>query len=121
MIAYTIVGTNKLAESGAFFDELLTAFDAKRVMENDRMIFWMAGSGGPGLMVAVPFVKAQASVGNGSMVALAASNREQVDAIYNKAIELGGQCEGKPGQRDVSYAAYFRDLDGNKFNIICYS
>jgi predicted lactoylglutathione lyase len=29
----------------------------------------------------------------------------------------GGTCEGKPGQRfEGFYAAYFRDLDGNKLN-----
>ena len=55
-----------------------------------------------------------------ALVALAATSQEQVDAIYNKAIELGASCEGKPGQRGVAYAAYFRDLDGNKFNVISY-
>lgn len=120
MISYTIVGTSKLTESAAFFDQVLKPFDVSRVMENERMVFWMAAKGGPGLMIATPFDKQAATVGNGSMVALAAADREQVDAIYNKAIELGASCEGKPGQRDVAYAAYFRDLDGNKFNVICY-
>jgi predicted lactoylglutathione lyase len=56
-------------------------------------------------------------VGNGVMVALAAKNKEQVDAIYKKAIELGGKDEGKPGPRGAGfYAGYFRDLDGNKLN-----
>lgn len=51
------------------------------------------------------------------MVALGASNREQVDAVYNKAIALGGSDEGAPGQRSPGFhAAYFRDLDGNKLN-----
>ena len=58
-----------------------------------------------------------ATVGNGMMVALAASSKEQVDAIYKKALELGGTDEGKPGPRGGNfYAAYFRDLDGNKLN-----
>jgi predicted lactoylglutathione lyase len=46
--------------------------------------------------------------------------REQVDAVYAKAIELGGSDEGAPGERFPGfYAAYFRDLDGNKLNCCC--
>lgn len=50
------------------------------------------------------------------MVAFAAKNKEEVDALYAKAISLGATCEGAPGQRipDRFYGAYVRDLDGNK-------
>jgi predicted lactoylglutathione lyase len=42
-------------------------------------------------------------------------SREAVDAFHAKAIELGGSCEGPPGERMPGvYFAYFRDLDGNK-------
>ena len=42
----------------------------------------------------------------------AAARDKQVAA---KALELGGSDEGAPGPRgDGFYAAYFRDLDGNK-------
>ena len=54
------------------------------------------------------------------MVALAVDEREMVDALYRKAMELGARDEGAPGQRsDGFYAAYFRDLDGNKLNFFC--
>ena len=47
-----------------------------------------------------------------------------VDRIYNKAIQLGGADEGAPGLRaeggDGFYAAYFRDLDGNKLDVFSY-
>ena len=59
--------------------------------------------------------KYAATVGNGTMVALEAKDPAQVDAVYAKAIELGGTDEGAPGERFPGfYAAYFRDLDGNK-------
>jgi predicted lactoylglutathione lyase len=53
------------------------------------------------------------------MIALQADKRSQVDALYNKALELGGKDEGPPGLRgeegpSAFYGAYFRDLDGNK-------
>jgi predicted lactoylglutathione lyase len=47
-----------------------------------------------------------------------------VDRIHAKALELGGADEGQPGLRAVGgegfYAAYFRDLDGNKLDVFCY-
>ena len=61
------------------------------------------------------------TVGNGNMIALTAGSSELVDAVYAKAIELGGTDEGAPGERtDGFYAAYFRDLDGNKLNVFCH-
>ena len=64
-----------------------------------------------------PYDGKAATVGNGVMVALAASSRAQVDTIYRKAMELGAKDEGAPGPRgDNFYAGYFRDPDGNKLN-----
>jgi predicted lactoylglutathione lyase len=51
------------------------------------------------------------------MVALEAASKTQVDALHRKAMQLGGKDEGAPGPRGEGfYAAYFRDLDGNKLN-----
>ena len=44
-----------------------------------------------------------------------------MDSTVAKALALGGSDEGAPGDRgDGFYAAYFRDLDGNKLNVFCY-
>jgi predicted lactoylglutathione lyase len=65
-----------------------------------------------------PYDGKAATVGNGTMVALVLDSKAKVDALYKKALELGGTDEGAPGPRGDSgfYAAYFRDLDGNKLN-----
>ena len=62
-----------------------------------------------------------ASPGNGVMVAIPVLEPAQVQRVYDKAIALGAQDEGAPGSRGNSgfYAAYFRDLDGNKLNVFC--
>lgn len=121
MIAYTTFGTHDLARAADFYDAVLAELDAKRFMEEpDYYIAWGNSEHGAGLGITNPFNKEAASVGNGTMVALAATSREQVDRVYAKAIELGGTDEGAPGQRWPGfYAAYFRDLDGNKLNC-CY-
>jgi predicted lactoylglutathione lyase len=63
-------------------------------------------------------------VGNGVMVGIAVDARGTVDRLYRKALELGGVDEGPPGLRaeggEGFYAAYFRDLDGNKLDVFCY-
>ena len=121
MLAYATIGTNDLARAGAFYDVLLGEVGAKRFMEEPGyFIAWTSGETGAGLGVAVPFDKRPATVGNGCMVALQANSRDQVDRVHAKALELGGTDEGAPGQRSEGfYAAYFRDLDGNKLNA-CY-
>ena len=121
MLAYATIGTNDLSRAGAFYDALLAEVGGKRMMEEpDYFIAWSTGQEGAGLGVAVPFDKKPATVGNGCMVALQAASREQVDRVYAKALALGGTDEGPPGQRSEGfYAAYFRDLDGNKLNA-CY-
>ncbi len=121
MLAYTTLGTRDLARAAAFYDAVLAVIGGKRMMEEpDYFIAWDNGDGGAGLGITYPFDKQPATVGNGVMVALQAASREQVDAIHAKALELGGSDEGAPGQRSPGfYAAYFRDLDGNKLNC-CY-
>ena len=94
----------------------------KRAMEVDRVILYAGAEGTPFFCIGEPYNGEPATVGNGTMVALVADSPERVDRIYNKAMELGGSCEGPPGKRmDGFYAAYFRDLDGNKLNAFHHS
>ena len=68
----------------------------------------------------MPYDGKPMSVGNGVMAALGASSPEQVKRLYETALKLGGTDEGPPGERGGGfYAAYFRDLDGNKLNAFC--
>lgn len=120
MLAYTTLGTNDLARASAFYDALLSLLGAKRFMEEEKFIAWASSEEGAGLALTYPFDGNPATVGNGVMVALQASSREQVDAVHAKALELGGTDEGAPGPRlDWFYAGYFRDPDGNKLNVCC--
>lgn len=118
MIGYTTVGTNDLEKAVGFYDSLLAVLGAGRMMEEDAFVAWAVAADKPAFSVTKPNDGSAATVGNGMMIALLADSSEQVDAVYAKAIELGGSDEGAPGQRmDGFYAAYFRDLDGNKLNI----
>jgi predicted lactoylglutathione lyase len=121
MIGYVTLGTNDLDRAAAFYDELLKTVGAGRFMETDKFIAWAVAPDKPALSVTKPYDGNAATVGNGAMVALVVMTPEQVDAVHAKALELGGTDEGAPGPRGDSgfYAAYFRDLDGNKLNAFC--
>lgn len=127
MIGYVTLGTNNLPRAAAYYDALFGSLGIGRVMEEDNyFIAWASApeADTPGLAATIPFNKEPATVGNGVMVALFMESPENVDALYSKAIELGGTDEGRPGFRPEGankgfYGAYFRDLDGNKLNAFC--
>jgi catechol 2,3-dioxygenase-like lactoylglutathione lyase family enzyme len=118
MIGYVTLGTNDLARATRFYDALLAELGAKRALEGERFVSWSTGDHTTSLGVILPFDGKAATVGNGTMVALVVDSPAKVDALYKKALELGGTDEGPPGARwGTFYAAYFRDLDGNKLNV----
>ena len=120
MIGYTTVGTNNIEQAAKFYDELLGTIKAGRFMEDENFIAWATAPDQPGFSIIKPHDGNEATVGNGVMIAIGMQTPEQVDAFYNKAIELGATCEGPAGPRGESfYAGYFRDLDGNKLNAFC--
>ena len=119
MIGYVTLGTNDLKRAAAFYDAICGELGVGRMFDTETFIAWGKPGGGAGIGLTKPFDGNAATVGNGVMVALEAKDRAQVDHIYELAISLGAQCEGKPGPRGPVpgfYAAYFRDPDGNKLN-----
>lgn len=121
MIGYVTVGTNDIAAAATFYDALFAEIGAGRFMQEDSFIAWTVSPDKPAFSISKPFDGKPATVGNGVMIAFALENPDQVKALYGKAIELGATDEGKPGNRGENgfYAAYFRDLDGNKLNFFC--
>jgi catechol 2,3-dioxygenase-like lactoylglutathione lyase family enzyme len=123
MIGYVTLGTNQLARAAAFYDALARELGVQRMMEDERYIAWGTPGGAAGLGITLPFDGRPATIGNGVMVALEAKDPAQVKRLYELALSLGATDEGPPGPRGGGgfYAAYFRDLDGNKLNAFCMS
>jgi len=120
MIGYVTLGTNSFDEAAKFYDELFAVIGAGRAMEGDNFIAWSASPTTPAVSIIKPFDGNDATVGNGTMVALVMDAPDKVHAVHAKALELGGTNEGDPGPRFGNfYAGYFRDLDGNKLNAFC--
>ncbi len=118
MIGYVTVGTNDFERALEFYDKLLATIGIKCLWKSDSMAAWGPSRQEAALCLTKPEDGNAATVGNGVMIALKVGNREQVNALHAKAVELGGRDEGKPGPRGDSgfYGGYFRDLDGNKLN-----
>ena len=120
MIGYATLGTNDLPRAQAFYDALMAEIGAKRLMELPHgFTMYGARMDRPALAITPPYDGKEARPGNGNMLALVLDERAKVDALYKKALQLGGSDEGAPGTRGAEgpqafYAAYFRDLDGNK-------
>lgn len=118
MIGYVTLGANDFEGTARFYDELLALCGASRLMElPEGFILWGANFDDAGLALSRPYNQQPATVGNGVMAAIRTNSTEAVDALYAKALELGGSDEGAPGPRGEGfYAGYFRDPEGNKLN-----
>ena len=128
IFSHITLGVNDLDASMAFYDELMLILGYSRHSTGPTF----AGYGDPknaqlgidSLWISKPIDGKSATYGNGTNVALLAANRDTVDAFHIKALELGATDEGKPGIRAEAhpnfYAAYVRDLDGNKLVVVCH-
>lgn len=116
-IGYLCVGTNDFDKATAFYTELLAEIGGKPLMPTSQGLIYRLKEGAM-LMVTKPHDGQAATIGNGTMVAIQLDARDQVKSVYDKALALGGTCEGEPGPRGAfGDFAYFRDLDGNKLAV----
>ena len=132
MLTYVCLGTNDLERSTRFYDAVLGTLGLQRCDTSgetswDGWAGWGTyedqGRKQDALWVCLPFDGAPATPGNGTMVALRATNWAQVQAFHATALLHGGTSEGAPGLRTQYnpdfYAAYIRDPDGNKLAVVC--
>jgi catechol 2,3-dioxygenase-like lactoylglutathione lyase family enzyme len=129
MFTYVTLGVNDYHAALGFYDKVLAALGWSRC-DTDEAGGWAGwgiyedeGRREIALWICRPFDGRPATAGNGTMVALAAATRPQVDAFHRLALAAGGASEGGPGLRPHYgpdfYAAYVRDLDGNKLAAVC--
>ncbi len=96
MISYVTLGSNDRRAAKAFYDAALAPLGLKPGYSDDEMVGYGPEGGETQLWVVQPFNGLDATPGNGTMLALAASTRAQVDAVYAAAISGGGAKDGPP-------------------------
>jgi predicted lactoylglutathione lyase len=114
-LSYAVLGTNNMEASVKFYDSLFEQTGLKQIFADNRMTFWQCEAFA--FAIANPFNEEPATNGNGTMIGIDVGSSDEVRRLYNKAIKLGGRCEGEPTLRKARFSAYVRDLDKNK---ICF-
>jgi catechol 2,3-dioxygenase-like lactoylglutathione lyase family enzyme len=122
MFSHMTIGTNNLEKARDFYDRVLATLGYKRVFNVEGKAHgW--GTQGPEFIVLKPANGEPATVGNGLTIGFAAPSRAAVQEFHKTALSLGAKDEGAPGPRALSptaYAAYVRDMDGNKICTYCF-
>jgi catechol 2,3-dioxygenase-like lactoylglutathione lyase family enzyme len=132
VFTYVCLGASDPPRAAPFFDALMGALGHRRCRVPDEWaaqgwygwgVYTGDGERELALWVCPAFDGRPVTAGNGTMVALAASSWEQVEAFHAAALAHGGRSEGPPGLRAHYgadfYAAYVRDPDGNKLAAVC--
>lgn len=124
MIRYASLGSNDLARAAVFYDAVLLPLGLYPEVLPTVIFYAEKGGDEEEIVLAItrPYNNEPATVGNGTMIALYADSKAQVDVVYATALAQGGVSEGAPGFRPEygprRYLGYFRDLDGNKLSIV---
>lgn len=109
---YVVLGTNDMPASVQFYDSLFEKTGFAQTFATDRMTYWQNEEAA--FAVAIPFDEEAATNGNGTMLGFGCDSVDEVKRLYNKAIDLGGHCDGEPNPHGPYFSAYVRDLDNNK-------
>ncbi len=106
-----------LARSARFYDAVLHALGARRMLESEHAVGY--GVNGPDFWIVVRGRPPAPGYGH---VALRASGKAAVDAAYRAGLEHGGADDGPPGPRPQYggryYAAYLLDPDRLRVEVV---
>ncbi|OPY98557.1 glyoxalase [Bradyrhizobium sacchari] len=123
MIHHVSVGTNDVHRARAFYDPLMALIGLRVLKSSDRAVHY--GASDIVFSLETPVDGEPASAGNGVHIAFQAPDRETVRRFHRTAVANGGGDEGGPGIREQYnanyYAAFVRDLDGNKIEAVTYT
>jgi len=115
-MAHVSIGTNDFDKAVSFYDQVLSVFGAKRIVDFPTAVAW--GRQYPEFWVHPPFDGGQAENANGTHFAFLASSIEEVDSFHAAGLAAGATDDGLPGPRveysEAYYGAFLRDLEGHK-------
>lgn len=125
-ISHLTLGANDAQKAADFYDAVLGVLGWTRIPKPPgKPAAYCKNGAPPHVYLYPPENGLPATWGNGAHIAFVADSREDVRKFYAAAIRIGGTDEGAPGLRphfgENYYAAYIRDLDGNKLQAVCYS
>ncbi len=122
MIDHVSVAVRDVASAARFYEALLAPLGFAKLEERAATVGF--GKRYPEFWINHRPLGDPASTESGAHVALRAASMAAVDAFHAAALDAGGTSDGPPGLRpqhgDGYYAAFIRDLDGNRIEAVTF-
>ena len=116
MIDHISLPVSDPSASAAFYEAALGPLGYLKLVDRGAMVGF--GKRFPEVWLNARPSMARAPDDTGAHVCLRATSEDAVRAFHEAALAHGGRCDGPPGPRQAAfttyYAAFVRDLDGNK-------
>ena len=116
IVSHVSIGTNDFERAIAFYDAVMPAVGARRVMEHPGAVAY--GKQFPEFWVQTPIDETPATTGNGSHFGFIASSKEMVRAFHDAAIAAAPPTTAHrvraPLYGEPYYGCFVRDPDGHK-------
>lgn len=120
MIDHVSIGVRDLAVSAAFYEQALAPLGLKRLVDTQARVAF--GTRYPELWLNHRPHMSIVPADTGSHLCLRARSTEAIDGFHQAAISSGGTDDGAPGLRQATmvtyYAAFVRDPDGNRIEVM---
>jgi len=122
MIDHVSVPVRSIVESTRFYTAVLGALGYAKLETREETVGY--GKEYPEFWINLRDGLEAAPAGNGAHVCLRAASTGMVDAFHAAGIAHGAGSDGAPGLRphhgDGYYAAFIRDLDGNRIEAVTF-
>jgi len=122
MIDHVSIGVRDLAASQRFYDPVLATIGLRKLAERKDTIGF--GKTYPEFWLNARPALATTGQDSGVHVCLRTRGRQSVDAFHATALAAGASDDGAPGYRpgysDQYYAAFVRDPEGNRIEVVTF-
>jgi catechol 2,3-dioxygenase-like lactoylglutathione lyase family enzyme len=122
MIDHVSIAVRDLAAAAAFYERVLAPLGLSRLEMRPATVGF--GKAYPEFWLNLRKDMTPASADSGAHVCLRARSPDIVDAFHAAALAAGGASDGAPGFRpqhgEGYYAAFIRDLDGNRIEAVTF-
>lgn len=122
MIDHASIGVRDLAAAAAFYEKVLATIGLVKLAAREDTVGF--GKRYPEFWLNARPTMHPVADNSGSHLCLRAKSRDQVDAFHRTALEFGATDDGAPGLRpeysDAYYAAFIRDADGHRIEIVTF-
>jgi catechol 2,3-dioxygenase-like lactoylglutathione lyase family enzyme len=122
MIDHISVGVSDLERSARFYEAMLAPLGLAKLVTRAATIGF--GKNYSEFWINLRPNMAPVAADSGCHICLRAKSTGEVDALHEAALKAGGSSDGAPGLRPHDrvcyYAAFIRDLDGNRVEVVTF-